>query len=97
MMIDYNKIKEHVLNNNLYYIIISLIFILYYSPYLFFSIFIVFSIYGFYTNMSSDFQFDIKITNKKNKNKSKPSLTCSIPNFDKPINFFVNENEDKQD
>jgi len=96
-MVDYIKIQEHIMNNNLYYVITSLIIILYYSPFLFFSIFTIFSIYGFYTNMSTDFQFDIKITNKKNKFKNKPSLSCSIPNFDKPINVFLNENEDKQD
>ena len=47
--------------------------------------------------MNSDFQFDIKITNKKLIKKNKPILTCSIPNFDKPINIYTNESDDKQD
>ena len=94
---EFNKIQEHILNNYTYYTITSLIFILYFSPYMFFSIIIVFSLYGFYINMNSDFQFDIKITNKKLIKKNKPILTCSIPNFDKPINIYTNESDDKQD
>jgi hypothetical protein len=65
---------------------------------LFFSITFVFSLYQFYLNINSDFQFDIKITNKKNFKNKKATLSCSIPNFDKPINVFLNDiDENKQD
>jgi hypothetical protein len=68
------------INSEMYTIILSII-IFYYYPYMFFSIILVFSLYGLYTNVIADLQFDIKInTTKKLKNKNLVTI-----DFDKPI------------
>lgn len=75
-----NNIKEYVE----YYTLCVSILLFYYTPYLFFSILFVFSLYGLYLNILADFQFEIKYNYKKNKAKAKTNIVL-IPDFDKPI------------
>jgi len=68
------------INSEMYTLILSII-VFYYYPYMFFSIIFIFSLYGLYTNVIADLQFDIKInTSKKLKNKNLFTI-----DFDKPI------------
>lgn len=68
------------INSEMYTVILSII-VFYYYPYMFFSIIFIFSLYGLYTNVIADLQFDIKInTSKKLKNKNLFTI-----DFDKPI------------
>jgi len=74
-------VKNNInINSEMYTVILSL-FVFYYYPYMFFSIIFIFSLYGLYTNVIADLQFDIKInTSKKLKNKNLFTI-----DFDKPI------------
>lgn len=81
-----NNIREYAE----YYTLCVSILLFYYTPYLFFSVLFVFSLYGLYLNVLADFQFEIKYNYKKNKQKSKFSFD-KLPDFDKPITDINSE------
>jgi len=84
MIANFEDIEEHVIYNYEYYFCGCLTAILYFNPYLFISINIVYTTYLAYTNINSDFNIEVKINNKKSKSRSK-SNTIIIPDFNKPI------------
>ena len=76
-----NNVKDSLNKNLEICSVLTSIFIFYYFPYMFFSIVFIFTLYGIYTNIIADLQFDIKInTVRKFKNKR-----LSTIDFDKPI------------
>jgi len=74
-------IKENINNNAELYSVSSSIIIFYYNPYLFLCISVIFLLYNIYI---ADFHFDIRITNKKNKDR-KFNLIDRMLNMDKPL------------
>ncbi len=78
-------IRKNINDYSEYYTLCASILTFYYLPRLFFSILFIFSLYGFYTNIITDFQFDIKLSSNKKSGQKSRSNFLVIPDFDKPI------------
>ena len=83
--LNIEDVKTNIKEYSNIYMLSSGILIFYYYPYLLFSILFIFSLYGVYTNVNTDFSIDFKISSNKNKTK-KTKLFDNI-DFDKPIDL----------
>lgn len=80
-------IKNNLREYSNIYTLSSGILIFYYYPYLFFSILFIFSLYGVYTNINTDFSIEVKINSNKLSLKTKKSKLFDNIDFDKPIDL----------
>ena len=88
---NFETIKTNVNTYSEYYTLCISILVFYYQPRLFFSVIFIFSLYGFYKNIITDFQFDIKlVSNKKPRQKSRANF-LEVPDFDKPAASMSSE------
>lgn len=84
MNLDSDYIYDHIMVNYEYYFCGWMTLILYFNPYLFISVNVIYTLYLFYTTINSEFNIELKFNNRKYKNKGKLNI-FTVPDFNKPI------------